>query len=69
MSPARPGRKADGALAGAGVLMILCCVVGPAAIGVAAGSAIGGWPGILGAVLLAGLVALHLHRRRGRDGC
>lgn len=69
MSTTRPGRNSDGALAGAGLLMMLCCIVGPAAIGAAAGGAIGGWLGILCAVLLAGLVGLYLHRRRRREGC
>jgi hypothetical protein len=65
-----PRRRADAALAGAGVLMILCCAVGPAVIGAVAGSAIGGWLGIACAVILAAAVGLILHRRtRRRGGC
>ena len=64
-----PRRGGDGLLAGGAFLMILCCAVAPAAIGAAAGSAIGGWLGIACAVLLAGIAGLALHRRRGRDGC
>ncbi len=61
-------RRGDGLLAGGVVVMVLCCAVGPAAIGAAAGSAIGGWLGIVCAVVLAGVVGLFLHlRRRSRD--
>ena len=64
------GRRTDAALLGGGVLMILCCAVGPAVIGAVAGSAIGGWLGIACAVILAATVGLALHRRtRGRGGC
>jgi hypothetical protein len=69
---ARPSSKrTDGLFAGAAVLMVLCCAVGPAVIGATAGSLIGGWTGIACAVLLAGVAAVFLHRR-GRDrsaGC
>jgi hypothetical protein len=63
----RPGRS-DSFVAGAAVLMILCCAVGPAVIGATAGAAIGGWLGIACAVLLAVGGTWFLHRRR-RDGC
>jgi hypothetical protein len=49
--------------------MVLCCAVGPAVIGAAAGSAIGGWLGIACAVLVAALVGLFLHRRNRTRGC
>jgi hypothetical protein len=62
------GRRSDAALAGAGVLMVLCCAVGPAVIGAVAGSAIGGWLGIACAVVLAAAVGLILHRRTRRRG-
>ena len=63
-------RRSDATLAGAGVLMVLCCAVGPAVIGAVAGGAIGGWLGIACAVMVAGLMVLVLHRRtRGRGGC
>lgn len=42
-----------GPLAGAGLLMVLCCAVGPAVIGAGAGSVIGGWPGIVVACVAA----------------
>jgi hypothetical protein len=61
-SPGRP----NAALAGAGVLMVLCCAVGPAVIGAVAGGAIGGWLGIACAVIVAGAVAFALHRRARR---
>jgi len=64
---AREGRS-DSVVAGAAVLMILCCAAGPAVVGAAAGSVIGGWLGIVRAVVLAAAVAWSLHRRR-RDGC
>jgi hypothetical protein len=64
---ARSGRP-DSLAAGAAVLMILCCAVGPAVVGAAAGSAVGGWLGIACAVLLTAAVAWVLHRRR-RTGC
>jgi hypothetical protein len=58
------------ALVAGGLLMVLCCAVGPAVIGAVAGGAIGGWLGIACAVILAAAVALVLHRRtRGRGGC
>jgi hypothetical protein len=65
-----PSRRSDAALAGAGVLMVLCCAVGPAVIGAVAGSAIGGWLGIACAIVLAAAVGLLVHRRsRRRGGC
>jgi hypothetical protein len=66
----KPGRGPNVALLGGGILMVLCCAVGPAVIGAVAGSAIGGWLGIACAVILAALVGLVLHRQaRTRDGC
>ena len=64
----RPG--SNSALFGGGLLMILCCAVGPAVIGAAAGSAISGWLGIACAAILAAIVGLSLHRRiRSRGDC
>jgi zinc transporter ZupT len=67
----QPRRRSDAALAGAGVLMVLCCAVLPGVIGAVAGSAIGGWLGIACAVIAAAVVGLVLHRRaRSRgDAC
>ncbi len=66
----KPHGRADTALAGAGIVMVLCCAVGPAVIGAVAGGAIGGWPGIACAVVVAAAVGLFLHRRtRERGGC
>ena len=66
----KPGRGANYALFGGGVLMVVCCAVGPAVIGAVAGSAIGGWLGIACAVIIAAAVGLVLHRRsRSRGGC
>jgi hypothetical protein len=66
----RRGRGSNLALIGGGLLMVLCCAVGPAVIGAVAGSAIGGWLGIACAVVLAAVVGLVVHRRvRSRDGC
>ena len=57
-------------MVGAGVLMVLCCAVGPAVVGAVAGSAIGGWLGIACAVVLAALAGVIVHRRaRQRGGC
>ena len=61
------GRRTDSVLVGSGLLMVLCCAVGPAVIGAAAGSAVGGLLGIACAVILAAVVGLALHRR-GRSG-
>jgi hypothetical protein len=64
------GGRSDAALAGAGILMVLCCAVGPAVIGAVAGSAVGGWLGIACALVLAAAVGLVLHgRKRKRGGC
>lgn len=60
--------KADAAVIGGGILMVLCCAVGPAVIGAVAGSAVGGWLGIVCAVILAAVVGLILHQR-GRATC
>ena len=61
-------RQPSAALAAGGLLMVLCCAVGPAVIGAVAGTAIGGWLGIVCAVILAAAVGLFLHRRAGRRG-
>ena len=67
---AEPRRGSNTALVGAGVLMVLCCAVGPAVIGAVAGSAIGGWLGMACAIMVAALVGLVVHRRtRRRGGC
>jgi hypothetical protein len=63
------GRRTDAALVGGGVLVVLCCAVGPAVIGAVAGSATGGWLGIACAIVLAAIVGLMLHRRAGARGC
>jgi hypothetical protein len=65
----KPSRSGDGIFAGAALLMVLCCAVGPAVIGAAAGSVIGGWLGGACAMLLAGVVGLWLHRRSRARGC
>jgi hypothetical protein len=72
MSTTNEPRRSDYALVGGGLLMVLCCAVGPAVIGALAGSAIGGWLGIACAVILAAAVGvgLMLHRRtRSPGGC
>jgi hypothetical protein len=66
----KPARGTNFALLGGGLLMVVCCAVGPAVLGAVAGSAIGGWLGIACAVVLAAAVGLVLHRRtRSRGGC
>ena len=63
-------KSSNGLFAGAGLLMVVCCAVGPAVIGAGAGSAIGGWLGILVACVAAAGVALVLYlRARRRGGC
>jgi hypothetical protein len=71
MSSDPPRRRGtDLALAGGGLLMVLCCAIGPALIGAVAGSAIGGWLGIACAAILATIVGLVVRRRtRTRGGC
>jgi ABC-type spermidine/putrescine transport system permease subunit II len=56
---------------GIGLLMVLCCLSGPAVIGAIGGSAIGGVLGIAVAAALAVAAAAALHRRsrRGRRVC
>jgi hypothetical protein len=46
-------KKGGTLTAGLGVLMVLCCLAGPAVVGAVAGSAIGGWLGMLAAVVVA----------------
>jgi len=70
MSAPEPARRsADGLFAGAALLMVLRCVALPAAIGAGAGSVIGGWLGIVCAVLISAFVGVLIHRRRGSRGC
>jgi hypothetical protein len=65
----KPSGRVDAAIGGAAILMVLCCAVGPALIGAAAGSIIGGWLGIACAVILAGAGGLFLHRRGRSKRC
>jgi hypothetical protein len=69
VSAPEASRAANGVVTGAAILMVLCCAVGPAVLGAAAGSFIGGWVGIVCAILLSGVVGLVLVRRRGKDAC
>ena len=69
MSSEQSARGSDGLLAGGALVMVLCCAIGPAVIGAAAGSAIGGWLGIACAVVLAAIAGLVIHRRRRRGSC
>jgi hypothetical protein len=66
---AKVSKKTDVALVGGGLLMVLCCAVGPAVLGAAAGSLVGGWLGIVCAVILAAAVGLWLHRRSRAGAC
>ncbi|MEA2218733.1 MAG: hypothetical protein QOJ35_1359 [Solirubrobacteraceae bacterium] len=68
MSANRPLSRSDAAIAGAGILIVLCCVAGPAVLGVLAGSVIGGWLGIVCAVTSAAAIALVVRRRTSRRG-
>lgn len=54
-------------LGGAGLIMALCCLAGPAVLGAVAGAAVGNVLGIAVAVLVAVLAAgaVVLYRRRG----
>jgi hypothetical protein len=40
--PEKNERRVDGLFAGAAVVMVLCCAVGPAVLGAAAASIVGG---------------------------
>jgi hypothetical protein len=64
----KPSRRGEIAIGAGALLMILCCALGPAVIGAAAGSAIGGWL-IACAVILAAIVGLVLHRRSNNKAC
>ncbi len=55
--------------AGAALLAVLCCVVGPAVLDAAVGGLIGGWFGVVCAVVLIALAVVLLRSRRGRGGC
>jgi hypothetical protein len=61
-------KRSNVALVGGGLVMVLCCAVGPAVIGAVAGSTIGGWLGIACAVIVAAAVGFILHRRTRRGG-
>lgn len=64
----QPRRGANVAIAGAGIVMVLCCAVGPAIIGAFAGGAIGGWLGIVCAAIVSAAVGVLAYRRRRRRG-
>ncbi|WP_354700480.1 hypothetical protein DSM112329_00759 [Paraconexibacter sp. AEG42_29] len=66
--PVKVVGKSGAAVAGASVLMVLCCAVGPAVLGAVAGAMIGGWFGIAAAVLVAVGVGLGVQRRKGASG-
>jgi hypothetical protein len=68
-APASKRSGSDPLIAGGALLMVICCAVGPAVLGAAAGSLIGGWLGIVCALLIAGAVALVLRRRTRRGEC
>lgn len=55
----------------AGVLMLICCLAGPAVLGAAAGAAIGSAFGIVAAVAVAValVVLMRLHRGGARRRC
>ena len=68
--PQTPG--AGGAfIGGTALLMIVCCVAGPAILGAVAGAAIGGILGIACAAIVAVAVGVFLYQRRAAkgDGC
>jgi hypothetical protein len=67
--PETPPRSSTSILAGGAVLMVLCCAIGPAAIGAAAGGLIGGWLGVACAVVVAAVAVLLLRSARGRGDC
>lgn len=51
-----------------GVVMVVCCVAGPAVIGAVSGAVIGGWLGIAVAVVVALAVAGTLYWRSRNRG-
>jgi hypothetical protein len=66
---ANASRKGGKLFGVAGVLMVLCCIAGPAVLGAAAGAAIGSWIGVAAAALVSvGGVLLVRRWRGGRDG-
>jgi hypothetical protein len=67
-TPGKSGKRADAVLVGGGLLMVLCCAVGPAVSGAVAGTVLGGWLGIACAVILAAVGGLLLHRWTRRPG-
>ena len=68
-APDRETPRSGSLVAGGAVLMVICCAVGPAVLGAVAGGAIGGWLGVVCAVLVAAAAGLALRRRRGKAAC
>ncbi len=64
----RRGVAGLSALAGLGVVGLLCCAAIPAVLGAVVGSAIGGPPGVIVAAAIAIVVGLALLRRRAARG-
>jgi len=56
--------RADRLIGVAGVLMVLCCLAGPAILGVVAGAAIGYGLGLAAALVIACVGVVALWRRR-----
>jgi hypothetical protein len=69
MSQPAASQRSEGLIGAAAVFMVLCCAVGPAVLGAAAGGLIGGWLGIVCAVTVAAGIAVLVHRRRGKRRC
>jgi len=72
--PSQSRRPANLALVAGGLLIVLCCAVGPAVVGAVAvaGGLIGGWLGAASAVAVAVAVAVGLvlqRRVRNRGRC
>ncbi len=69
-TPKEAPRGSNGLFAGMGLLMVLCCAIGPGIIGAGAGSAVGGWLGIAVACVAAAGAGFALYLRgRKRGGC
>lgn len=68
-TPSPDSPRSIAGVTAAALIMIACCAAGPAALGALAGSVIGGWLGIVCAVVFAGAVGVLLERRRRAGGC
>lgn len=62
------GRHSDTAIGDASVVIVACCIAGPAGVATVAGSAVSEWPGAACAIVASTGAGLMLRRRRAQPG-